>query len=62
MYKQKTTQEQKDRLKAGDRELLLALLQASDLQITKELKIKKDDTRFLQGCAHIIDNLLKVLG
>jgi hypothetical protein len=62
MYKQKLTQEQKDRLRAGDKTLLLALLESSDEKIVEELRSNKDDVRFLQGASHIVQNLLKVLG
>ena len=61
MYKRNLTQEEKERVRAGDTKLLLSILHDSDQIVTKELKQHKGDVAFQQGVSHIIDKLIEVL-
>lgn len=61
MYKQNINESQRERLRRGDIQLLITLLEASDTQLIRELKRNKEDTRFLQGAALVIDKLIRIL-
>lgn len=61
MYRQRLTEEVKDAIKRGHMPTLIATLKASDKQLVEDLKKTKDDHRFLQGAALVIDELIKLL-
>lgn len=62
MYKIQPTKDQLKRLKGGDKDLILKLLNDSDKNIVRDMKLNKTiDMAFLQGASHVIDRLIELL-
>jgi len=50
----------KDALRRGDTKLLITLLERSNQNIIRELKIPGSNTAYLQGISRATDELLKI--
>lgn len=60
MYKIKMDGITKDALRRGDTKLLITLLERSNENIIRELKVPGSNTAFLQGASLITDTLLRM--
>ena len=61
MYDLKLTQDEIDRMRAGDIPLLIKKLEESDRKLVLTLKKAKDNLAFYQGASHVTDSLLKII-
>lgn len=62
MYKVKLSEDEKERIAAGNTGILLSKLLQIDQQVVKELKQDKSgNVSFLQGISHIVDELITIL-
>lgn len=57
----RVNKDEKRRILSGDLALLRQKLEEADTENTKYLKTSKDNARFYQGSASIIDELLNIL-
>ena len=61
MYDLKLSNDEIERMRAGDIPLLIQKLEESDRKLTLTLKKAKDNLAFYQGASHVTDSLLKIL-